>query len=397
MGDDFQKDPQPAAEIDEEEAKKRRAGQSIDAGNPANMELGANIRPDVGSSPRGLETYTTQKSSTYEANPEAKRSERLPTMRNVGDPDYLPAKDGPLTRALLYEDAGYVLDNALPDRAGADLLIQAFVACQMTSDFAHVLAHHDGVEMTCNELEGEIAAKFFERYVPNGSTLSPEDAASRFSDGLIAHGVYTPATREAAPTFDVLQVPDFIRAVVSRGQEVFESVEQPLMTLEAIAADPWNAVELPLPANADQDLLVAVRDAADHFVHSEHHLMLEARAGRNSEHWSEELHAAGIPQPDAHEYNEDRWLQALDRFELVTGQLAERQQIEAQQQGDGLTPPEVAESAPTDAKEARRERRNAFLKEEHEARQAERHESGEEITAEEGETITRDLGGGLSL
>jgi hypothetical protein len=96
--------------------------------------------------------------------------------------------------------------------------------------------------------------------------------------------------------------------------EAERSANQPTLTLEAIENDPWNAVELPLPANADETLLKAARSAAEYCADGHHELMMDALAGRNSEHWSKELDAAGIPQPDAHEYNEARWLQADKRL-----------------------------------------------------------------------------------
>ena len=174
----------PRVEIDAEDEERRRAGRGGgDMGNPAHLELGANMRPDVVSGPAGLETVTTQKSVQY-----------------------------------------------------------------------HV-----------------------------------DDDAS-----------------------------DYLRARLAEAQR---SDNQPTLTLEAIREDSWNAVELPLPSNADKELLTAARDAADHHVELEHHLMMEARAGRNTEHWSAEFHAAGEPQPDAHEFNEGRWLQALTRFELIEDEL----------------------------------------------------------------------------
>ena len=180
-------DPPPTPSLDDEDEQKRRAGRSSggDMGNPAHAQLGANIRPEVGSGPGGLETYTTQKSADYRADPE----------QNISD--YFRA---------------------------------------------------------------------------------------RFAE----------AERSANP---------------------------PTLTLEAIAADPWNAVELPLPPAADKELLTAARSAAEYCADGEHHLMMEARAGRNTEHWSAALHAAGIPQPDVHEYNEDRWFQADTRLGAINEAL----------------------------------------------------------------------------
>src|SRR5208337_4294216 len=65
-----QQEPAPAArapEIDAEEEKRRAGRGGGDMGNPTHAQLGANIRPEVGSGPAGLETYTTQKSVDYHA------------------------------------------------------------------------------------------------------------------------------------------------------------------------------------------------------------------------------------------------------------------------------------------------------------------------------------------
>jgi len=125
-----QQEPAPAArapEIDAEEEKRRAGRGGGDMGNPTHAQLGANIRPEVGSGPAGLETYTTQKSVDYHA--------------------------------------------------------------------------------------------------------------------------VDPKTEK---------VSDYIRA---RLAEAERSINQPTLTLEAIAADPHNAVELPLPADASKELLTAARDA----------------------------------------------------------------------------------------------------------------------------------------
>jgi hypothetical protein len=164
--------PQP----EDEDEQKRRAGRGGgDMGNPADANLGANIRPEVGSGPGGLETFTTQKSADYRAHPEA-------------------------------------VD------------------------------------------------------------------ASDFLRGLLAE-----AERNANP---------------------------PKLTLEAIAADPWNAVELPLPANADKELLTAARSASEYCADGHHELMMKARAGEYAPPgWT-----GAEGEPGAHEYDEGRWFQADTRL-----------------------------------------------------------------------------------
>jgi hypothetical protein len=66
----------------------------------------------------------------------------------------------------------------------------------------------------------------------------------------------------------------------ARSAEPERSAHQSTLTLEAIERDPWNAVELPLPANADAALLQAARSAAEYCADGEHELMLAAREGR---------------------------------------------------------------------------------------------------------------------
>lgn len=251
---------------DEDEKKKRHAGQGVDMGNPAHAQLGANIRPDIGSGPAGLETYTTQKSATYQASPDAERQ---------GEP--------------------------------------------------------------------------------------------------------------------------------------------PTLTLEAIAADPWNAVELPLPANADKELLTAARSAAEYCVDGHHELMMKARAGEYAPPgWT-----GAEGEPDAHEYDEDRWLQALDRFELVTSRLAEPQQAEQSDRVAAFLKAEreardagqSAEESPqpqqqqgddqTRAETQTGDRVAEFLKAESadrkERREAVKALGGEEATQEQGEDMAPVIGGGFSI
>lgn len=175
-------DPPPTPSLDDDEEQKRRAGRGGgDMGNPAHATLSANIRPDVGSGPAGLETYTTQKSADYNADPE-----------------------------------------------------------QNISDY------------------------FRERMAE--------------------------AERRADP---------------------------PTLTLEAIADDPWNAVELPLPANADKELLTAARSAAEYSMVGEHELMTLAREGDYTPPgWT-----GAEGEPDVHEYNEGRYLRAEARYGAINEAL----------------------------------------------------------------------------
>jgi len=85
----------------------------------------------------------------------------------------------------------------------------------------------------------------------------------------------------------------------------------------AQAADPWNAVKLPLPAEANLDDLHRLRAAADYCVHQAHFFMEAARAGTYL--------PLGFPAdgaPDAHEEFEQDWLNALDRYEELSQRIA---------------------------------------------------------------------------
>ena len=257
-----------SALVPDEEEEKRRAGRGGgDMGNPAHAALAANIRPEVGSGPGGLETFTTQKSAEYRADPEG-----------VAASDYIRARlaeaersanQPPLTLEAIAADPWNAVVLPLPAKADAPLLDAARAAVVQCAEILPALG---------------------------------EDQSR-----------YKSAIYRLAAIDDQLEV---LRPLAP-------------LTLEAIAADPWNAVALPLPADADKELLTAARSAADYCVHGEHHLMMEARAGRNTEHWSEELHAAGIAQPDVHEYNEARWFEAVKRVDAID---------EALERIDGIDP-----------------------------------------------------------
>jgi hypothetical protein len=184
--------PQP----EDEDEQKRRAGRGGggDMGNPADANLGANIRPEVGSGPGGLETYTTQKSADYRANPEA-------------------------------------VD------------------------------------------------------------------ASDFLRGLLAE-----AERNANP---------------SKQQEA----AAPVLTLEAIAADPQNAVDMPLPLDPSRELLAAAKSAAQYIADGEHGMIMQARprASRSAENWTAEIYVGDIPEGCG--INNVNRLDALHRYDDVSGRL----------------------------------------------------------------------------
>ena len=113
---------------------------------------------------------------------------------------------------------------------------------------------------------------------------------------------------------DAVDASDYIRA---RLAEAERSANQPTLTLEAIAADPWNAVELPIPADASKELLTAARSAAEYCAEGHYDLMQQALAGTYTPPgWT-----GAEGEPDAHEYDEARWQQAEARAGFLTGYL----------------------------------------------------------------------------
>ncbi|MGO9233427.1 MAG: hypothetical protein ACLP4V_04825 [Methylocella sp.] len=87
-----------------------------------------------------------------------------------------------------------------------------------------------------------------------------------------------------------------------------------VLTLAAIEADPWNAVELAWPADADRVFMEAAYRAAKRCAVIEYDLLIAAREGR---HIPEGWMTGEEESPDIHEYNKARWLQAEQRMELI--------------------------------------------------------------------------------
>ena len=82
----------------------------------------------------------------------------------------------------------------------------------------------------------------------------------------------------------------------------------------AIEADPWNAVVLEWPADADRVFMEAAYRAAKRCAVIEFDLLIAAREGR---HIPEGWMVREEESPDIHEYNEARWLQAEQHKEFI--------------------------------------------------------------------------------
>jgi hypothetical protein len=92
-----------------------------------------------------------------------------------------------------------------------------------------------------------------------------------------------------------------------------ERTETPVLTLEAIEADAWNAVAYELPEKADRALLDAAFRAVRSCVARERELMLGAEEGLHVPAGRTE----GEDSVPVHAYNEARWRQARERLDLI--------------------------------------------------------------------------------
>jgi hypothetical protein len=89
-------------------------------------------------------------------------------------------------------------------------------------------------------------------------------------------------------------------------------------TLKSISADPWNAVRLDVPARANLELLQAALKAVARCVEERYDQIQAVRAGELiPEGWRDEPWC-----PDAHEFYEGDWYEAVKRFEELAIQSA---------------------------------------------------------------------------
>jgi hypothetical protein len=85
-----------------------------------------------------------------------------------------------------------------------------------------------------------------------------------------------------------------------------------VLTLEAIEADPWNAVECELPEPIDVALLEAASRAVRTCISLEHSRMLEAEESRHMQRETGET-----KYPPVHAEHKARWQQAATRLHLI--------------------------------------------------------------------------------
>ena len=90
-----------------------------------------------------------------------------------------------------------------------------------------------------------------------------------------------------------------------------------ILTLAAIAANPWNAVAYDLSTNADRTLLEATYSAAQQRVAEECGPMNAALAGSHNSRGQAGEEAAAL---DGEEDYEERWFDAARRVVLATEQ-----------------------------------------------------------------------------
>ena len=121
-----------------------------------------------------------------------------------------------------------------------------------------------------------------------------------------------------------VETPEFPRGlddVAIFNPQLSPSDALPPLTLAAVAAEPWNAVILPLPENASPELLTAARDAATFCADGEHELMQAARNGL----FTPAAWVVGDGGKDGHEEPESYCLAARDRLELIAEREANEQ------------------------------------------------------------------------
>jgi hypothetical protein len=197
--------------------------------------------------------------------------------------------------------------------ARAELLLQA-------ESFAH---HNNGRQLHVGQQPDTPAELFLTPDQFRIPELDQEEERRRAGRGVGDMGNPADAHHALNIRPDVVASPAGLETITTMKSQHYDAAQEPAaqdlpdLTHEAIQQDPWNAVALPLPANADAALLDAAKSAASSCAEGEHGLMVAARAGEYTPPgWT-----GGEGEPDAHEENESRYLKAVDRLDLI----AERQ------------------------------------------------------------------------
>jgi hypothetical protein len=100
-------------------------------------------------------------------------------------------------------------------------------------------------------------------------------------------------------------------------------------TLENIAVEPWNAVNRPLPADASPELRAAALTATRECVEMAYDAMGAARDPEvKFDAPAQQLAEDGVA-PDAHEYFEQDWLNAVNRHEMLEGWTEKAEELAA--------------------------------------------------------------------
>ena len=86
-----------------------------------------------------------------------------------------------------------------------------------------------------------------------------------------------------------------------------------ILTLKAIEAYAWNAVEYDFPEDADSALLFAALRAVQSCVAQEHEMMLAMEASSDSREWSSALYKTCLA----------RWRRACERLDLIAERYAQ--------------------------------------------------------------------------
>ena len=419
--------PAPAQAIEPEDEKKKGAAAEADPGiTPLVSGLDLNIRPDIERGPGGDQIVTTMKNSTidrdalegaFQEHMEAhfkETGEKLPFehwdaggflddsraafFAEHGKPEQeapprleiTQASDDRISLHTSRDEAAFDLSIGL-DAAGVSVSFASNEAEQKTArfsfdDYKDVEAYPDPegearaipttpkLEIKQPDIESAMFAQHVEHHALDYVHIDIEREGGAFglTIGLHEDGIGVLFSKGAAGEIE--------RFSFDEGRA---ASPPPALTLEAIEQDPWNAVELPLPANADPALLDAAKSAADYCVDGEHALMMAARAG-------DYVPPGWTPAPDApdvHEYNEARWLQALDRSELIEQRQAEdstKRQAAELAASTGAAPQEADDKSGMTYEE-RIEARAEESRQRHAAEAAAAPERGQEVSMGRGE------------
>lgn len=221
----------------------------------------------------------------------------------------------PLSFDDLQEHPAHVLDRVIAPNTSTELLQAAYTAAADVKRFAET-ADLGGTENEALEL----------LLYAHADNIQDEIRAM-----LESRGVFIPQDPINQNT------PEHLAAVPGSGAPQEPGTAQPeALTLEAIERDPWNAVNLPIPDNADCEFLEVIAGTAGKLADAKAAEMSEMMAG----------HREGDPLPAGYDAAEDAHMAADTRAMEAEDALEE---LACLTQEDGGKQPDAPEIAPADS------------------------------------------------